>query len=214
MRKTFAATLLALFLVGCGHNILTNYRVKGLDVTFPIFGYPFGFRLGEVTANSNFIRGNATYTSHSNTGTEVTSGASQTTDVIQFSSNIQVNEGNIEKIIESKDVSPEVKSKFIEDYLAKSSAPTLLPASTNTSSTTTASATDPEIHKNSISKSSSNSFGWLSLIKKVIKIGINFFLMTAVGKTIAIILFILAIYIAIKLLYTLLKKVVLYCATK
>ncbi len=46
-----------LLLTSCGHNVLTNYEVKGIDLSIPICGYPFGLKLGVVKANQNLLRG-------------------------------------------------------------------------------------------------------------------------------------------------------------
>ena len=63
MRLLLIASIL--LLTGCGHNVMTNYSVKGVDLSVPIFGYPFGMRIGIVQANQNMMRGNASYTMHS-----------------------------------------------------------------------------------------------------------------------------------------------------
>ena len=73
-------------LAGCGHNILTNYEVRGVDASIPVLGYPFGIRLGYVKANQNFIRGGSSYAIHTSAGTEAASGNMQETQVIQFTS--------------------------------------------------------------------------------------------------------------------------------
>lgn len=68
MRRLFlqlAYLSFALLLASCGHNVLTNYEVKGLDVSIPIFGYPFGVRVGVVKANQNLLRGDSSYAIHS-----------------------------------------------------------------------------------------------------------------------------------------------------
>jgi len=208
MKNSFLyAITLVLLLTSCGHNVLTNYEVKGLDLSVPIFGYPFGVRIGVVKANQNLLRGDSTYTIHSNTGTEIGSGTVQETQVIQFSANTQINEGNIEKIIRSDEVSDEVKAVFIEKYLSNSKAPVLHPASTNTPTTVTASGDDPKIHERQFetSKSSIWSVGSSSLLKKAIEIAVNFVLLTSTGKVIAVVVSIILIYIAIRILYWIIR---------
>jgi len=217
MKNSFLYTItLVLLLTSCGHNVLTNYEVKGLDLSVPIFGYPFGLRMGIVKANQNLLRGDSSYTIHSNTGTEIGSGTVQETQVIQFSANTQINEGNVEKIMQSETASDDVKKSFVENYLSKNQAPTLLPTSTNTPTTVTAAGEDSRIHKKQFEQSSSSiwSLSKKSILKKIIEIAMNFLLMTTLGKVLSLILTILAVYLIIRISYWLIKKILLMLAKK
>ena len=206
--KNIILMLSVILLTGCGHNILTNYEVKGIDVTIPLFGYPFGLRVGMVNANTNMLRGNSTYSFHTNTGTEVGSGTVQTTNVIEFSSNTQINEGNVEKILTSPTVSDEVKKAVVTDYLANQTAPVVAPVSTNTPTSLTASGNDSKMHKNKLKRSEPIIGSLLSdtVIMKVLKLILNFLLMTTAGKIISSIATIIGIYVAVRLLYWIIKN--------
>ena len=140
------------------------------------------------------------------------SGNAQETQVIQFSSNTQINEGNIEKILQSKEISDEVKASFIEKYLAVQEAPKLLPVSTNTPTTETASAEDSKIHKKQFEKSDSSiwSNGKLSIVKKILDIILNFLLLSTVGKIISVFAGVILLYSAIKLIYWIIKKILIF----
>ena len=206
--KNIILMLSVILLTGCGHNILTNYDVAGLDVTIPLFGYPFGLRIGKVNANTNMLRGNSTYSFHTNTGTEVGSGTAQTTNVIEFSSNTQINEGNVEKILTSPTVSDEVKKAVVSDYLATQTAPVVAPVSTNTPTSLTASGNDSKMHKNKLKRSEPIIGSLLTdtIVVKVIKLALNFLLMTTAGKIISSIATIIGIYIAVRILYWVFKN--------
>ena len=132
--------------------MLTDYKVKGLDLSIPIMGYPFGIRFGETTMNFNVVRGNASYTSHANSGFDVSTATTSTASVIQFSSNPQVNEGYVHDILTSDKVEPEVKEDFVKDYLSQQKAPEVLSVSLKTNQGATAAGNDPEIHKAEIPK--------------------------------------------------------------
>jgi hypothetical protein len=192
-------------LVGCGHNVLTNYEVKGVDASIPIFGYPFGFRLGYVKANQNLIRGNSAYTIHSSTGTDISTGSVNETQVIQFSSSTQINEGNVEKIMQSDKVSDEVKRSFIKDFLNSDNKPTVLPVSTNTPMTVTASGDNPKLHKRQFDEK--KPFFSLASMKNFLKEIVDFALLTVGGQILSILVCIFAIYIAIRLAYAVLMKI-------
>lgn len=197
-----------LLLTGCGHNVLTNYEVEGLDLSVPIFGYPFGIRIGSVKVNSNLIRGNAAYSSHANTGTELGSGTIQKTTVIEFASNTQINEGNIEKILTSENVSDDVKKAVVTDYLVSQTAPDMPAVSTNTPTSLTAAGNDPKIHKNKLERSKPILDGLIadSIVVTIVKLILNFLLMTTAGKIVSSILAAIGIYIAIRIVYWLAKK--------
>ena len=152
MRYLFFALISTLLLTGCGHNMLVDYKVKGLDLSVPLFGYPFGIRLGEVTMNSNVIRGNSTYSAHSNTGFDVSTATTTTTNVIQFSANSQINEGYVKDILTSETVEPDVKQTFVENYLSNQEAPEVFPVTLKTNQGTTAAGDDPELHKSEVPK--------------------------------------------------------------
>ncbi len=141
----------------------------------------------------------------------MTSGNAQETQVIQFSSNTQINEGNIEKILKSKDIANDVKSAFIEKYLAVQEAPKLLPVSTNTPTTETATSDDPKMHKKQFEKSTISIFSlsWIGIAKKVLDILLEFLLLSTTGKIISIFAMILLIYLAVRFIYWLFKKIML-----
>lgn len=166
-------------------------------------GYPFGLRIGSIKANQNLIRGNSSYTIQTNSGV----GESvHETQVIQYSANTQINEGNIEKIMTSDNVSDEVKTTFIEKYLAEQEAPELLPASTNSPSSVTASSDDPRMHKRQ-SSSNDTSFSFKSIIMRAIDSTIRFLMMSIVGNMISVLLAISIVYLMIKMIYKVFKKV-------
>ena len=146
------SALLVFLAASCGHNMLVDYKVKGVDLSIPLFGYPFGIRLGEVTMNSNVIRGNSTYSAHSTTGTDISTATTTTTNVIQFSANSQINEGYVKDILTSETVEPEVKEAFVEEFLSNQEAPEVLPVTMKTNQGATAAGNDPELHKAEIPK--------------------------------------------------------------
>jgi len=197
---------LSLLLSSCGHNVMTNYSVKGVDLSVPIFGYPFGLRMGVVQANQNMLRGNATYTMHSaNSGP----GGAQDASVIQFSSKTQINEGNVEKILQSPTLSEDVKRQFIKDFLADQDAPSVLPASTNTPSTVTATSGNTKMHERQFDRPLTLFEKVKETLKNGVKNCIKYAVNTAVGRIAAIVASILCIWLAIRIVYAAIRKIVI-----
>lgn len=204
-------SIMLLFATGCGHNILTDYEVKGIDLSIPIGGYPFGVKIGIVRVNSNMVRGNATYSANTNVGTEIGTGATQKSTVIQFSSNAQINEGNVEKIMTSETVSDQVKETFVKEYLAEQQAPEVKAVTSKTPTAVTVVGDNPKLHKNvELQKQESilsmfTISGWIQGI--LAKMG-DFFVMTAAGKLIMILVECLAGLIILLFVIDIIKKIV------
>ena len=150
--RLLTAVAIALALVGCGHNIVSDCQTVGLDLSFPIFGYPFGVRLGKVKTSTNCLRGNAAYMSQSNGSTNVLSGDTQSTRVTQFSANTQINEGYINQFLSNQKIQPAVKQAFIKLYLSKQDAPEIVPITTRTPTSATSAGQSSKIHQTSLQK--------------------------------------------------------------
>lgn len=221
MKNALSSTILLLFLMlclsplfsSCGHNMLTDYKVKGLDLSIPIMGYPFGIRLGETSMNFNVVRGNASYSSHANTGFDVSTATTSTTSVIQFSSNPQVNEGYVHDILTSEKVESDVKESFVKDYLGQQEAPNVLPVTLKSNQGATAAGNDPEIHKAEIPKHKNLlemlSFG--NFIQGMLAKMADWFLLSKAGQIIILLAQALAGLILFLFLIDILKKLWSLC---
>lgn len=100
--------LLCFILVGCGHNGIMTTKGIGIQMCWNGGSYIPNINVGYWDMTGAIIRGNASYTSNNITGGTLLSGGgvSQTT---QLTVGTQVNEGNIEKIMNSPNVPDEAK---------------------------------------------------------------------------------------------------------
>ena len=134
--------------------------------------------------------------------------------MIQFAANTQINEGNVEKIMQSETVPDSVKKTFVESYLSKNQAPALPPTSTNTPTTVTAAGEEPKIHGNQFEQKKGASLlsalGKKSILETIIGAAVDILLMSTVGKVLAAILGVIVTYIAARVLYWLLKMALLF----
>jgi hypothetical protein len=203
MKKLYVLILLLVFVTSCGHNVLSDYKVKGVDLSIPIFGYPFGVRIGSVEVNSNMIRGNSSYSLHNNSGTDIATGAMQSTSVIQFSSNAQVNEGSVTKILECEAVSDDVKKSFINDYLTNQNAPEVLPVSTKSALSATVANKDKDAHNVKIEKRETLFTQPLSIVKSICSAIGNFFMISVTGRIILYFVY----FIALLIIYLFLRDI-------
>lgn len=120
-------SLMFLFLCGCGHSIVRTDRGIGFHFRVP---NPFqqgdsivDFKLGNIDTTIAIIRGNTTFDSTSAKGGSLT-GISGISERFAISSNPQLNEGYIAKILTSPNADKETKVE-IAKYLASKDAPTI-----------------------------------------------------------------------------------------
>ena len=102
-----------LFLVGCGHNIHSNNKGVGIDLSWQSENYVPSLKVGYWDNTNAVVRGNSTYTSTTSTGGSLfSSGGTQTTS--QLITGMQLNQGNLKEILTSKDNSDQVKIAVIK----------------------------------------------------------------------------------------------------
>jgi hypothetical protein len=108
-------------------------------------------------------------------------------------------------------VSDDVKKSFIQDYMKNQEAPKLLDTSTNTPIGVTATSDNPKMHTSKMERTQSvfSLSIFSTIIIKVLKLIINFLMMTTVGNVIYILVILFSAYAVIRLLYWLLKKLIL-----
>lgn len=125
---------MCLSLTGCGHNVYVEHDTAGLYLAFPIGveGSRASISIGSAKTVVATVRGGTGFTTETSTGGGLFSGAAGTAKVTQFKSNMQLNEGNIEKIMTSPDVPEQVKITLAEQLVKNTAAPEFLPTATAT----------------------------------------------------------------------------------
>lgn len=113
-----------LLTTSCGTSVFTNIKTIGLDATIPIYGIPVGIRIGVIELDAAALRGNSTYTSKSILDAEYKTATGSGDRIIIFTTNPQFNEGYIADVLNSPDVTAEVKLAII-NYLNTVKAPEL-----------------------------------------------------------------------------------------
>ena len=85
-------------------------------------------------------------------GYDISTATTNTSSVVQFSSNPQVNEGYVHDILSDDNLADGVKEAFIKDYLGKQASPEIQPVSLKSSLGASTAGDDPSIHKAEIPK--------------------------------------------------------------
>lgn len=116
--KLFMTTIIAMFIVfmvtGCGHNIASQSKGIGVNVSWNGDSYVPNVKLGYWDQNTAVVRGNTTFTSSTATGGGILNGEGGTSQTLQLSTGTQVNEGNIKDILMSPDIDTAAKIEFIK----------------------------------------------------------------------------------------------------
>ena len=104
----------AFVLTGCGHNIASQSKGIGIRVSWTGDSNFPELQAGYYDNNTGVIRGNATYTSSTATGGGLLSGQGGTSQTFQLSTGIQVNEGNLVKILTDPNTDAETKIALVK----------------------------------------------------------------------------------------------------
>ena len=121
--KNFFILLCLMLFAGCGHNFYFESENIGIALRIPLpEGGDIGLMAGSTKTVSASVRGGSSFTTESAHGAGLLSDHG-VAKVTQFKSNIQVNEGNIERILTSSNITEKVKLEFVKNLDLKSKAP-------------------------------------------------------------------------------------------
>lgn len=121
--KNFCILLCLMLFAGCGHNFYFESENIGIALRIPLpEGGDIGLMAGSTKTVSASVRGGSSFTTESAHGAGLLSDHG-VAKVTQFKSNIQVNEGNIERILTSSNITEKVKLEFVKNLDLKSKAP-------------------------------------------------------------------------------------------
>lgn len=123
---------------------MSKSKVTGFDLRLGTFG----LSLGIIENSSNLVRGNATLSTQSSSNTDVATGAISESHTTQFSSNVQMNEGNIARVLNSDNIGDEAKIALIEKYFGTQYAPATQQVTSKTYGSTTIVGDSSRIHSN------------------------------------------------------------------
>lgn len=104
--------------------------------------------MGIIENSSNLVRGNASLSTQVSSNTDIATGAISESHTTQFSSNVQMNEGNITRVLNSDNLSDEAKIALIEKYFGTQSAPETQQVTSKTFGSTTIVGNSKKIHAN------------------------------------------------------------------
>lgn len=117
MKKTIlivSAIIIALLVTSCGHNIASQSKGIGIRVSWTGDSNFPELQAGYYDNNTGVIRGNATYTSSTATGGGLLTGQGGTSQTFQLSTGIQVNEGNLVKILSDPNTDENTKIALVK----------------------------------------------------------------------------------------------------
>ena len=109
-----AALVLGSLCTGCGHNIATQTKGIGIDVSWTGNSYVPNLKLGYWDDNNAVVRGNTTMSSSTASGGSVIGGDGGTSQTLQIATGTQVNEGYIKDILTDPNLDTVAKVAFIE----------------------------------------------------------------------------------------------------
>ena len=117
MKKTIliiAAIVIALMITSCGHNMVTQSKGIGIDISWTGENYVPNVKLGYWDETSAAVRGNATVSASTASGGGLLVGEGGTSQTLQIATGTQINEGYIKDILTDPNLSTEAKVAFIK----------------------------------------------------------------------------------------------------
>lgn len=104
----------AFLLTGCGHNIASQSKGIGIDVSWNGSNYVPNVRLGYWDDTTAVVRGNAAVSASTATGGGALAGEGGTSQTIEIATGTQVNEGYIKDILTDPNLDTDAKIAFIK----------------------------------------------------------------------------------------------------
>lgn len=117
MNKTILvimAVILAIIITGCGHNMVTQSKGIGIDVSWTGENYVPNIKLGYWDETSAAVRGNANVSASTASGGGLMVGEGGTSQTFQIATGTQINEGYIKDILIDPNIDTEAKVAFIK----------------------------------------------------------------------------------------------------
>lgn len=117
MRKTIlivVAIVIALMITSCGHNMVTQSKGIGIDVSWTGENYVPNIKLGYWDETSAAVRGNANVSASTASGGGLMVGEGGTSQTFQIATGTQINEGYIKDILIDPNIDTEAKVAFIK----------------------------------------------------------------------------------------------------
>lgn len=117
MKKTIlivAVIILALMVTSCGHNMVTQSKGIGIDVSWTGENYVPNIKLGYWDETSAAVRGNANVSASTASGGGLMVGEGGTSQTFQIATGTQINEGYIKDILIDPNIDTEAKVAFIK----------------------------------------------------------------------------------------------------
>lgn len=117
MKKTIlivAVIILALIVTSCGHNMVTQSKGIGIDVSWTGENYVPNIKLGYWDETSAAVRGNANVSASTASGGGLMVGEGGTSQTFQIATGTQINEGYIKDILVDPNIDTEAKVAFIK----------------------------------------------------------------------------------------------------
>ena len=110
-----AIAIVTVFMVtGCGHNIASQSKGIGIDVSWNGSNYVPNVRLGYWDDTTAVVRGNAAVSASTATGGGALAGEGGTSQTIEIATGTQVNEGYIKDILTDPNLDTDAKIAFIK----------------------------------------------------------------------------------------------------
>ena len=109
-----AALVLSSLCTSCGHNIATQTKGIGIDVSWTGNSYVPNLKLGYWDDNNAVVRGNSSYSSSTASGSNIIGGEGGTSQTLQIATGTQVNEGYIKDILTDPNLDTVTKVAFVE----------------------------------------------------------------------------------------------------
>ena len=117
MKKTIlivVAIVIALMITSCGHNMVTQSKGIGIDVSWTGENYVPNIKLGYWDETSAAVRGNANVSASTASGGGLLVGEGGTSQTFQIATGTQINEGYIKDILIDPNIDTEAKVAFIK----------------------------------------------------------------------------------------------------
>lgn len=133
--KPLLSCLVLGIVAGCGHTFYFESDTTGLLANIPIGEQSLGVMIGSSKTIQASVRGGSTFETSTTSGAGLFSGAGGVSKLSRMSTNLQVNEGNMVKIMTATNVSDEVKvelAKALTTAKAPPSIPHILQTATST----------------------------------------------------------------------------------
>lgn len=108
------AIILALIVTSCGHNMVTQSKGIGIDVSWTGENYVPNIKLGYWDETSAAVRGNANVSASTASGGGLMVGEGGTSQTFQIATGTQINEGYIKDILIDPNIDTEAKVAFIK----------------------------------------------------------------------------------------------------